>query len=324
MEIKHREFLKSFTTTCHASTMAFYKGKPIYAWFGGSREGMPDCSIYIQGFGKTYDIGRQDQLPRWNPILYQYKSKLFLFVKVGVFCDRWQTLIYDISKIDKECFDINKVNPYVLPSGLNGPVKTKPIIHNNKICCGSSFETIMDWTSYIEEYEVKDSKFVFLDRSKPLIVPKQVYKDYYGNSRMANGIIQPALWVDKYNVLHSFFRSSHGLNKIYYSNSKEGVWADPIPTNFENPNSGVDVVYTQDKLFLAYNPYSSSRIPLVVAELDDQFNVKETLVVRDGIDEKDVTYSIELSYPYLIENNGSLCLTYTYGRSKIEYVEILI
>ena len=97
-----------------------------------------------------------------------------------------------------------------------------------------------------------------------------------------------------------------------------------MATSLDNPNSGVDVAYVKNKLYLVYNPSSENRYPLVISELDDQFNEVDRLVVRENIDEKDVTYSIELSYPYLLEHDGKLYLTYTYGRSRIEYVEVVI
>ena len=326
MEIKHREFLNSSTHCCHASTMAFYKEKPIYAFFGGSREGMPDCAIYVQCGDKVHVIGGNDQLPRWNPILFQYEDKLFLFIKIGIFCDRWNTLIYPISNIFDDDFDVTKIKPQILPAGLNAAVKTKPIICGNIIYCGSSVETIIDWTSWIETYRVKGDEFVFVNRSNPLTAPKKIYVDGYGRKARTMGLIQPSLYSDK-NKLNAFFRSSNGLGKIYHSynlSQKNNTWTAPSVTRFENPNSGVDTVYTDGRLFLVYNPSSESRLPLVLSELDDQFNEKERLVIREGIDEKDVTYSQELSYPYLVTFCGSLYLTYTYGRSKIETVTISI
>jgi predicted neuraminidase len=333
MKIEHREFLKSDTPSVHAATIAFYKGKPVFSWFGGSREGMPDVAIYVQAGDKIHVIGDKDQIPRWNPILFPYKDKLYLFIKGGLFCDRWWTNIYDISNILNDDFDIEKVGYQLLPAGLNACVKTKPIVrplmaHKDLIYCGSSVETMINWSSFIETYVIKNGLFEFLDRNSPLTVPVKTYEDPYYGKRNTMGIIQPSLWDDGEN-LHAFFRSSRGLGKIYYSksykNSMGGInWVDPEPTKFNNPNSGIDCVFFNDKLFLAYNPSSEFRHPLVISELDpSSLEILNTLVIREEVDKKDGG-SFELSYPFLIENNGQLNLVYTYSRVKIEYCVISI
>jgi predicted neuraminidase len=214
-----------------------------------------------------------------------------------------------------------------LPAGLNGPVKTKPIAYKGLIYCGSSVETIIDWTSYIEVYKIKKGKFEYVSRSQPLIVPKKLYKDpYYGN-RLTMGIIQPALWeVD--GVLGCFFRSSRGLGEIYNTSGYAGedgnyIWLDPESTGLANPNSGVDVVHTNRRLFLVHNPSDTYRRPLVITEIGRDWGIHlDKLVIQD--ETQGVTNSPELSYPYMIENDGKLHLVYTYGRSKIEYVTIVI
>ena len=128
--------------------------------------------------------------------------------------------------------------------------------------------------------------------------------------------------------MHAFFRSSRGLGKIYHScrwtKEVDGVdeWSSPALTNFENPNSGVDTIYHNDRLFLVYNPSSEQRSPLVIAELDEDFCIVDELVVEEKV--KEGTYSQELSYPYMVEKNNKIHLVYTYGRCTIEYVTIEI
>jgi len=326
MKITDRKFLNVKTPSCHASSVAFHKGKPFFSWFGGSREGAMDCAIYVQFGDKVRTIGHKDRLPRWNPILFPYQDQLFLFVKAGVFCDRWQTFIYNISdpyKIGK-----GSINPQILPAGLNGPVKTKAVVRNNGlVLCGSSVETIFDWTSYIETYTVnEDGSFQFVDRSNPLAVPKKSYNNRFGTKSISQGVIQPTLWTYDDKMYHAFLRSSRGLNGIYYSycdmNDGDLKWAQPVPTDFGNPNSSVDVVCVDGRLFLVHNPSTQYRIPLVVTELDKEMNPVDEITIRAEVDEE--TNSSELSYPYMIEYKGKLHITYTYGRSFIECCEISI
>jgi len=331
MKIIDRKFLNTQTTTCHASTIAFFKDKPVFAWFGGSREGQPDSSIYVQYDGEIKcKIGAR--IAHWNPILFTIGEELFLSYKIGEFCDRWTTFILNITDIDH----IDRSKAQMLPAGLNFCVKTKPIMNGNVLHCGSSVETKLDWTSYEETYEYGKGKFVFIERSKPLTAPKkevEVEGRYFGEKKkfISQGIIQPSLWQDDQGLMHAFFRSSRGLGFIYYSfcNASswgDGEWKKPVPTKLLNPNSGVDTVYYDGKLFLVYNPSDKNRYPLIIREMDtnddDYMNNGKEIVITEDIERSEGTHSRELSYPYMIEEDGKLHLVYTYGRSKIEYVVI--
>jgi len=329
VHIIDRKWLDVSSDSCHAATIAFHQNKPVFAWFGGIREGDPSCSIYIQYDSKVVIFG-QEGIPKWNPILFSHEGRLFLFLKSGLFCDRWQTFILDITNIFEKGFDIRKISIDLLPAGLNGPVKTKPIVKSGLIYCGSSVETIYDWTSYIETYLYdKDSRsLVFVRRSDPLTVPKVTHTDYYGRKVPTLGIIQPSLWVDKYGNMNAFFRSSRGLGYIYFSRSmdeRHEIWDNPSPTVFDNPNSGIDTVYCNGKLFLVHNPNKEYRYPLVISELEGSTLMElDNITVTEEISEKERTNTLELSYPYMIEHQGKLHLVYTYGRSKIEHVTVEI
>src|SRR5687768_3036494 len=81
--------------SCHASTIvALGKDKLMAAWFGGSREGNKDVTIWIAvnengKWGPAKEIANgvvNDTLryPCWNPVLFKTKAgRLFLFYKVG-------------------------------------------------------------------------------------------------------------------------------------------------------------------------------------------------------------------------------------------------
>ena len=327
MKITSREFLNVKTPTCHASTVAIWKDSPIFAWFGGEREGLPDSSIYIQYKGKIKTIGTKIQVAYWNPILFTIEDELFLAYKRGIFCDRWQTYILNITDIEEK--QLKEKNAQLIPAGLNFCVKTKPIVTKyNEIYCGSSVETQEDWTSYIEEFHYHHGEIVYGGRSRPLVAPKKKFTfdhPWQGMvTKVTSGIIQPSLWIDKHGHWHAFFRSSKGLGKIYHTAYVDHEWLDPEPTNLNNPNSGVDTVYMNGKLFLIYNPSETARAPIVISELnyesDHNFEVVDEMVVQEETEGD--THTNELSYPYMIENNGKLNLVYTYGRSKIEYVTV--
>jgi len=328
VQIVDRKFLNVETPTCHASSIVFFKNEPIYTWFGGIREGLSDSTVYIQFRNKVIAIVYK-QLAQWNPILFSYKKELFLFIKVGKFCDSWQTFIYNISNIFEEDFDLFSIDPQILPAGLNGPTKSKPIIDDRSIYCGSSTETFCNWTSTIEVYKIENGQFAIDYRTLPLTVENIMYQDIYGRDKLTSGIIQPSLWVSKIKskkVFHAFFRSSRGLGKIYHSfwDSREDKmeWSKPQATKLPNPNSGIDTVFYDGRLFLVYNPSEKCRYPLVIHELNEEFEVKDELIITEKIGINEKVHSNELSYPYMIEHGGKLYLTYTYGRTQIETVEI--
>jgi predicted neuraminidase len=325
MEIVKRKYLTTKTPTCHASTSVFYQGEPVFAWFGGRREGEPDSAIYIKKGDHIYGIGTDKRVARWNPILFTHEDQLYVFVKAGVFCDRWQTFLYNITDIASG----NIPNPQVIPAGLNGPVKTAPIFKDGLMYCGSAVETSFDWTSYIEIFEMKNGALEFVDRTAPIVAEKEMIATRMGMALSSKGIIQPALWFEG-DTLHSVFRSSSGLGKIYYAqgeyeNGRLKMDSFATKTSLENPNSGVDVAQVNDDLYLVYNPSDIKRNPLCVAKVkrnDRDFEIEDEIAVLEEVDIDDMTYTGELSYPYMIEENGQLHLTYTYGRSKIEYVVI--
>jgi len=351
MKITNREFIPTKTRTCHASTIVFdsesdlERSEPIIAWFGGQREGMPDSAIYVQYKGVIKSLGAKVNMPYWNPILFKIKNEVFLSYKRGKFCDCWQTYILNITEhlkdFDESNFDESKSQ--LIPAGLNFCVKTKPLIDAEfHIYCGSSVETPWDWTSYIEKYSYNDNDgiFEFISRSDPLTVDKKEFTTssidrgfHQKIARLTQGIIQPSLWQDKSGVIHAFFRSSRGLGKIYYSQHSfvssyqkghEDYWSAPEPTELKNPNSSVDTVYSYDeRLFLVHNPSDSKRTPLVIKELDDYLEESvDEIVIRE--EPEYGAYTQELSYPFMIEHDNKLHLTYTNGRNKIEYVTIEI
>ena len=343
MNIIDRKFLDTPTASAHASSIVFYKDKLYSAWFGGSREGASDVCIYVNNGTVTKAIGGQMNLAHWNPIWFVDDSvsgdeDLYLFYKIGEFCDRWQTFIVGLDE------DLNQLShPQILPAGINGPVKTKPLKLGNNVFCGSSVETFADWTSYVERLTIKDKKLRFEERSRPMSVPKQVYEVNLGRKRLTNGILQPTLWYDHTkDQINMFLRSSRGLSQLYYASGSIdfGRFRIMPVLNIENPNSSVDVVYYNDRLFLACNPSDIDRSPLVIYELDTKnevvyeddthkstlgttFAIKDTLTIG-SYDDVEGCMTKELSYPYLIEHGGKLYLSYTYGRSKIEICTIEI
>ena len=63
----------------------------------------------------------------------------------------------------------------------------------------------------------------------------------------------------------------------------------------------------------------------MLSELDNdgKFGIKEEITIAKGPNMyEERTMSEEVSYPYMIHDNGIAHIVYTYGRSKIEYVKV--
>ncbi len=161
-----------------------------------------------------------------------------------------------------------------------------------------------------------------------------MYKDYYGAKRQSLGIIQPTIWIEgetyeeRYKAL---FRSSHGLNTIYYSESTNGIsWTKPLKTNLPNPNSSINVLYIDGEIYLAYNPTKETRYPLNIVKLLQKDNspefeiIDEVLHIVDMHTGKDGNPVFEFSYPYMINVDREIHLVYTHSRNFIEHIVVEI
>ena len=328
MKILSRQFLDVKTKTCHAATMTFHNEVPVFSWFGGVREGASDSSIYLQyGTNSNSSMIFSGREAHWNPVVFNVCGKTYISFKIGEFCDRWQTFISELSFSDEY---LNMGNKFAIPAGLNFTVKTKPIVNENKVYCGSSVETKYDWSSYIEEYEYdeENGSFNYTNRSAPLSHKREIieFTSSYGDTirSFSKGVIQPSIWVEG-DEMHAYMRSSTGLGKIYHSKSdKESGfrdWSIPVKTELDNPNSGIDTVFVDNKKYLVYNPDSFNRYPIVLDCVSKDHKVLDRLVLSENTSRIN-TYTDELSYPYMVEKDGVIHVVYTYGRSAIEYIQI--
>jgi len=316
MRIQKRKRLVTPTNECHASSIIFDdEGNRLMMWFGGTQEGLADCAIYYQLNNQRPAKFYQGVYPCWNPVLFKYGETLFVFFKEGRFCDCWQTYLQALSISDGRLKTLLP-KPIILTAGLNACVKTAPVFLDNVMLCGASVETCRSWASYVEAYAFKEKKLLYLGRSNP-IIPE------------SRGIIQPALWKED-GLIHAFFRSAPDNPYIFYAHSispeEPLIWTTPEPTGFPNPNSSIDVVkHSSGKLYLAYNPDSLERNPLVVSEIERTKNgfkeTKNKVIVHEDPQVKGAR-TREASYPFMIEHDNLLHLSYTLCRARICSVEI--
>ena len=309
---------ESVTASCHASTvLPLDDGRVLAAWFGGKHEKDNSVEIYVSargtdgGWSKPTAVSENDDIPHWNPVLYQRENgEILLFYKYGKEISDWVTK-YTVSRDGGRTWS----GPAELvpgdDGGGRGPVKNKCLkTSGGALIAPASTEKNGLWLPFMDlSYDdgITWTKTALFGRPK-----------YRGvNVRL----IQPTLWEDSRRGLHCFLRSNMGA--LYRSDSDDGgkSWSKPRRTRIPNNNSGVDCCADgTGRLWLAYNPVAVNwgvRHPLSLAvSADNGAHFTDVLLPEAG--------NGEFSYPALVYKNGALHLTYTHRRKQIVYWKITL
>lgn len=291
--------------SCHASTVVEpAPGRLVAAWFGGDREGAANVQIWASAFdGKAWSapavVGSEPGQPCWNPVLFKpSKGPLFLWYKAGPSPERWTG--YVRTSADGGA---TWAAPEMLPAGLWGPVRAKPIeLADGTVLAGTSVESYRNWAPYADRSA--DGGRTWL-RSNAFPVPGKFSQ------------IQPTLVETKPGRVVALLRS--GTLKVCRAESRDGgaTFGPAAETDLPNPNSGIDAVRTAaGELFLVYNPTAVARSPLSLAKSgDDGKTWKKVADLEGGFG--------EFSYPAMIASAaGTLEITYTWKRTHVKHVSV--
>jgi hypothetical protein len=139
--------------SCHAATIVeAAPGRFLAAWFAGTYEGHPDVAIWLarcerDGWSEPATVADEPGVSHYNPLLFRDRAgTLWLFYKIGVSVPTW-TGMYRTSVDGGHTWSV----PTMLPAGLIGPAKNKPItLSNGDILCGTSHETWGSWACWVE------------------------------------------------------------------------------------------------------------------------------------------------------------------------------
>ncbi len=134
----------SFFASCHAATLLELPDRTLLAaWFAGTQEGAPDVAIWLARFtdgawSEPMRVADHPDVPLWNPVLFLHPTgRVWLFYKIAPTIPAW-TGAYISSRDGGRTWSA----PTILPAGLMGPAKNKPItLSNGAILCGSSSES---------------------------------------------------------------------------------------------------------------------------------------------------------------------------------------
>lgn len=292
--------------SCHASTIVETgTGELLAAWFGGTDEGENDVAIWIarktaDGWSAPEEVARHENTPTWNPVLFRTLDGVtWLFYKFGTSPREWTGAFRRSEDDGKTWSDVE-----LLPTGLLGPVRNKPLIlPDGTVVAGSSHESYRSWTAYAE---ISRDPGRLWERSGPAALPDQPY-----------GVIQPAI-VPIRGGLRMFLRTRN-VGKVGVADSWDGgrTWSTVRTTDLPNPNSGIDAVGLQDgRIVLVYNHTERGRTPINVAVSADEGETWNSFLALE-------TEPGEYSYPAVIQHSdGSVHITYTWKRERIKHVTV--
>ncbi len=296
------------SASSHASTIAETPDGLVAAWFGGSREGALDVSIWLSRHDGTgwsqpeevangTDVRQGRRFPCWNPVLvYRRNGDLLLFYKVGPSPSTWWGMVR-VSPDNGQTW----VRGSRLPSGYVGPVRNKPIeMFNGTLLCGSSSED-RGWRVRMEW--AKDPFGIW--NCTP-----------YLNAAFTVSAIQPTiLKQDAAGSYQILCRSKQGKIVTAWSTTNGNSWSPMDRTTLPNPNSAIDAVTLADRRhLLVYNHTAEGRGVLNVAlSLDGK--------LWQAVCELENEPGSEFSYPAVIQTkDGLVHVTYTWKRERIKHV----
>ena len=305
---------------CHASTLVETPRGLVAAWFGGTREKDPDVGIwssYHDGAGwsspKEWANGIQhDGLrhPCWNPALVQPPgdAPTMLFFKVGPNPSDWWGEVVISNDFGRSFSDRRR-----LPSGIDGPVRCKPLMLNDgTLLCPSSTEHDNDWRFHFER--LTDLAHPELGTSWLRVEPET--QDFQ--------VIQPTLLTHPDGSLQALMRSKDVRIIQSFSTDDGRTWSELEQTELPNNNSGIESLTLKDgRHLLLYNHIPGDR-----ENGWGKRNILNLAVSKDGkswqaaalIENQEKG---EFSYPAMIQtSDGLVHMTYTWMRQKVKHVVI--
>jgi predicted neuraminidase len=313
---------------CHASTVAVVGGRPVVAWFAGTREGTPDNRIHVAGPGgvRTLDTGRD--VAHWNPVLAPgLDGALWLFCKVGERISEWITLVTRSLDGGATWEPVRELVPGDRTGG-RGPVKNPPLRTPDGLwlapASGEEWGERPRWSPFVD---VSADGGHTWERA-PIPVDRSALR--------GAGHIQPALWWGASGPV-ALMRSTEGRAHRSDSPDRGRTWTTAAPTDLSNGNSGLAAVaLPSGRVACVHNPSESDwgpRCPLVVSVSDDDgWTWRQVLVLDNGAgpaggfapgDGGVVTSGAgEYSYPTAVLDGDRLFISYTWQRRGIVLAEV--
>ena len=325
---------------CHCSTLVVApNGDFLVTYFAGEREGTPDNAIWLSRCtGGTKWIPPvkilHDGTPHWNPVLFRYGERVYVFYKLGPTVHQWVSWYtysddsgYTWAKPQLLCPD---------DPDSRGPTRNKIILAaDGSWLAPGSVENEIHFDAFIDRSEDQGKTWYkcpidIAHNHGSRISRSQVWEGLLSNELWENdlkkiekwdGIIQPTLWRSEGSHVHALMRSTRG--HIYRSDSRDNgkTWCQAYETYMPNNNAGIDVGKMADgTLVLVYNPIPwnwGRRTPISIALSTDN---GETFTEPFPLE----TLEGELSYPSVNVEDPLIRITFTVNRRSFLYCECVL
>jgi predicted neuraminidase len=299
--------------SAHASTIVETRDGLVAAWFGGTKEGHPDVSIWVSqhdgaGWSLPVEVATGIQPdgkrhPCWNPVLFQPSNgPLLLFYKVGSSPKAWWGLLR--TSTDGGATWSAAIT---LPSEIFGPIRAKPVELSARVLLAGSSTEHDGWVVHMERFSGDWS-------ADALASPKSWQKTGSLNTPKDFEAIQPTLLVHSPTQLQILCRSRQHVITEAWSQDGGQTWSRMSATQLPNPSAGIDAARLNDGRFLlVYNPTSRGRRKLSIAASADGKTWRHAVGLEDSPG--------EYSYPAMIQTrDGLVHVTYTWKRQLIKHV----
>ena len=290
----------------------------LAAWFGGSREGAADVSLYQSGWTAAQSwsptqvlLNRQDaerQLGRnirklGNPLLVAEPGRLHLFF-VSVSYGGWAG-----SAINRSISDDGGASWSSAQRIITSPFFNLSTLVRNP---GAWLVDGSLGLPVYHEFINKHGEWLRLDTDGRIL----------SKSRMAmpRPTLQPAVVpLDGARAVAALRDAGPGPNQIQWSETRDGgqSWMQQSPRVVPNPNSAAAMIGLRDgSLLMACNPISGNRNQLALLRSTDQGETWNLVrVIEQSRDDRD-----EFSYPALLQDRtGMIHLLYTWKRQGIRH-----
>lgn len=257
---------------CHSSSIVeTTPGQFCVVWKGGPGSGHSNkdinrnvgvwLSLFHDGWSRPTEIINAPESVCWNPVLCKNPAnELILFYRIG--SSPRSTVSFLKRSLDQ---GEHWSREEILPAGIIGPTKNKPIFTDDRILISPSsvetggpedlFKATACWI------EISDDNGHTWKKIGPLEISDRKF-----------GVIEPVLFYDTDHNLRMMCRDRAnrigGQGYIWMAISKDkGLhWSDLKQTTLPNPDSAFDIVdLGQGKLILVYNHSHTNRFPLNLA-----------------------------------------------------------
>jgi len=322
----HKEFISPDTGNgiVHvASICELSQGRLAAAWYGGTREGARDVSIFFSAKGpgdaaswsrpaKVVDrMSASKELCRYikkvgNPVLFSGPGGRLWLVYVTIAVGGWSGSSLNVTWSDDSGNTWSKSRRLTLSPFFN----VSELVRNRPLPLSSNGFAVPIYHECLEYFP--EILWIQTGLTDPDI--------HFKKSRMTGGksFMQPSVVAFGPSEAIAFYRSRSHEKRIGAAVTTDAgaTWSEPEALSLPNPDAGLDAILLSDqRILLAFNDSPVNRETLSLAVSHDRGVHWTRIAILESATGR------EFSYPYMIRTrDGRIHLVYTWDRKRIKHV----